>query len=141
MSSRCIVLDANILIRAVLGKRVRELIGQYGAEITFFVPKLGFEEAERHLPTIATKRDYPSDALLESLDRLRVIVETVDEDLILPLQKTALDRIGSRDPNDWPVVAASLAMDCPIWTEDHDFFGSGVATWTTANVEIYLRGD
>ncbi len=56
MSSRRIALDANILVRAVLGKRVRELIEQYGAGVAFFVPKLAFEEAERRLPTIAAKR-------------------------------------------------------------------------------------
>jgi len=27
----------------------------------------------------------------------------------------------------------------PAWTEDRDFFGSGVATWTTVNVELYLN--
>jgi len=40
--------------------------------------------------------------------------------------------------NDWPGVAAAMVLDCPIWTEDQDFLGSGVATSTTATVEIYL---
>lgn len=26
----------------------------------------------------------------------------------------------------------------PPWTEDTDFFGCGVATWTTDRVELYL---
>ena len=43
-----------------------------------------------------------------------------------------------RHPVDWPIVAAALELDCPIWTDDRDFFGCGVATWATANVEIYL---
>lgn len=47
-------------------------------------------------------------------------------------------RIGARDPEDWPVLACALAADCPIWTEDADFFGAGVATWTTANIELFL---
>lgn len=141
MTSRRIVMDANILIRAVLGIRVRELIVQYGPDVSFFVPELGFEEAERHLPVIAAKRGRDPRVLLESLDSLRVIVETVDEEAIAPIKEAALARIGSRDPMDWPVVAASLALGCPIWTEDNDFFGAGVATWTTVNVEIYLRGD
>ena len=55
MTSRRIVLDANILIRAVLGKRVRELVEQYGAEVVFLAPEVAFEEAGRHLPTIAAK--------------------------------------------------------------------------------------
>jgi len=50
-------------------------------------------------------------------------------------------RIGARDPMDWPVVAAALALGCPIWTEDQDFFGVGVPTWTSARVDVYLRGD
>ena len=36
MSNRAIVLDANILIRAVLGKRVRELLIEYAAAVKFF---------------------------------------------------------------------------------------------------------
>jgi len=29
-----------------------------------------------------------------------------------------------------------LIRDFPIWTEDQDFFGNGVATWTTDRGEI-----
>lgn len=36
-------------------------------------------------------------------------------------------------------LAAALTFDCPIWTEDTDFFGCGVATWTTDRVEFYLE--
>jgi hypothetical protein len=36
------------------------------------------------------------------------------------------------------VLAAALALGCAIWTEDTDFFGCGVATWTTDRVELYL---
>ena len=25
-----------------------------------------------------------------------------------------------------------------LWTEDQNFFGSGVATWTTTTIELYL---
>ena len=141
MTSRRIVLDANILIRAVLGKRVRELVEQYGAGVVFLAPEVAFEEAGRHLPTIAAKRGYDPMPLLESLSALRVVVEAVDDDAIAPLRSAALVRIGSRDPMDWPVVATALALDCPIWTEDRDFFGTGVATWTSAHIEVYLRGD
>jgi hypothetical protein len=29
-------------------------------------------------------------------------------------------------------------LGCPIWTEDNDFFGAGVPTWTTDRVELFL---
>ena len=38
MSNKAIVLDANILIRSVLGKRVRELIVANAGMVQFFSP-------------------------------------------------------------------------------------------------------
>ncbi len=55
------------------------------------------------------------------------------------MKDEALRRIGQRDPDDWPIVATALALNCPVWTEDRDFFGSGVATWTSDRVLLYLR--
>jgi len=37
------------------------------------------------------------------------------------------------------VLALALALNCPIWTEDTDFFGTGSAIWTTSRVEIFLE--
>jgi hypothetical protein len=31
-----------------------------------------------------------------------------------------------------------LALGCPIWTEDTDFFGCGVAIWTSNNIGMFL---
>jgi predicted nucleic acid-binding protein len=47
--------------------------------------------------------------------------------------------MSARDIEDWPVVAVAILLGLPIWTEDQDFFGSGVATWTTDRVELYLQ--
>ena len=30
----------------------------------------------------------------------------------------------------------ALLLDFPIWTEDQDFLGSGVATWTTGQSRV-----
>jgi predicted nucleic acid-binding protein len=54
------------------------------------------------------------------------------------MKPTALARVSPRDPDDWPVLACALLLNCPIWTDDRDFFGTGVATWTTALVELYF---
>lgn len=89
-----LVLDANILIRAVLGARVLDLLRKYAGQVEFMAPDVAFQEAR--------------------------------------------ERIDKRDEDDWPVLAAALALGCPIWTEDTDFFGCGVATWTTDRVELYL---
>jgi hypothetical protein len=51
----------------------------------------------------------------------------------------ARERIDIRDRDNWPAVTGALMLDLPIWTEDQDLFGSGVASWTTDRVEVYLK--
>lgn len=67
------------------------------------------------------------------------IVAPVDKSLYEEFEQLARERVEARDADDWPVVAVALMLDLPIWTEDQDFFGSGIATWTTDRVELYLR--
>lgn len=59
-------------------------------------------------------------------------------DLYGGYESEARKRIGARDPDDWPDLAAALALGCPIWTEDTDFFGCGVAIWTSNNIDMFL---
>jgi hypothetical protein len=56
MSGKAIVLDANILIRAVLGKRVRELILNNATAVKFFAPDVAYQDARKYLPAILEKR-------------------------------------------------------------------------------------
>lgn len=66
------------------------------------------------------------------------IVQVIPTNVLIDLELKAKARIITRDINDWPAVAAALLLECPVWTEDKDFFGSGIATWTTATIELYL---
>ena len=56
MPARPIVLDANILIRFVLGEKVPALLAAHAATIDFLAPDTAFEEARKHLPTILLAR-------------------------------------------------------------------------------------
>jgi predicted nucleic acid-binding protein len=78
---------------------------------------------------------------LAVLDEVSRLVESVDRCLYEEYEKIARERVLPRDPDDWPIVSVALLLDFPIWTEDQDFFGSGVATWTTDRVELYLKGE
>lgn len=141
MPARPIILDANILIRCVLGEKVPNLLAAHAARIDFLAPDTAFEEACKHLPTILRARGDDGTgmvAALDELDAVTAIVTPVPASSYEPLRARALARIGQRDPHDWQVLACALLLDCPIWTEDRDFFGIGVATWTTALVELYL---
>jgi len=134
-----LVLDANILLRGVFGVRVRALLEAYEDTVAFYSPDICFEDARKYIPELAASRKFDPTSGLLALDQLAGIVQLVDRTLYEEHEALARTRISSRDPADWPVVAASLLLDCPVWTEDQDFFGSGVATWTTDRIELYLN--
>ena len=139
MPADILVVDANILIRGVLGVRVRGLLEHYADVVRFFAPDIAFADAHEHLPRILHKRGMsPTDglAVLETLHRF---VEDLDVALYALQEAEARQRLRSRDEEDWPILASALVLGSPIWTEDVDFFGAGVATWTTDRVDIFLE--
>lgn len=138
MRQKAIILDANILIRAVLGKRVRQLILENATNVNFFAPDVAYADARKYLPALLEKRGVESNAAMTLLDSLECVVQPIDIELYSGMQQQALRRIALRDADDWHVIACALVMGCPIWTEDADFFGTGVATWTSDRVEQYL---
>lgn len=138
MSRQALVLDANILIRAVLGQRVFKLLNQYNSTTAFFAPDEAFTDAEKYLPPIFEARGLDWGVGATVLSRLPALVQYIEFDVYCEFEVKARQRI--RDVRDWPVLATAMALDCPVWTEDQDFFGSGVATWTTGTVTMYLTG-
>jgi predicted nucleic acid-binding protein len=138
MSNRALVLDANILIRAVLGTRVRRILENFADRVSFFVPESALSEAREHLAILVTKRGGDPSKALRLLDAMAGLVDLVSPEIYGEHETEARKRIGSRDPDDWPILAAALTLGCPIWTEDTDFFGCGVATWTSTSIEIFL---
>ena len=140
--AKIIVVDANILLRAVLGIRTFSLIAEQTDKILFCTPQFCYCEVAFHIPNIARKRHLSQpqeqEALL-TLDALKKLVEEIGEDIYIGFKQEALSRISEQDEKDWSLVALALAFGCPIWTEDRDFFGTGIATWRTKNIEIFFN--
>jgi predicted nucleic acid-binding protein len=135
-----IVLDANILIRAILGRRVRQLLDRYAAQgLRFFAADVAFDDAQKYLPALLKKHGKPETGVPESLAYLRTIIEPIDRELYSIFESEARSRLHGRDEDDWPVLASALALGCGIWSEDADFFGTGIAVWTTSRIEIFLK--
>ena len=113
MPSRELVVDANILVRAVLGRRVRELIEMFAGEVSFFVPESAYAEADEHLAALVIKRGGDPEkalALLRSLGRLGNLIGS---EVYGEFEAEARERLGRRDPEDWPILASALALGCP----------------------------
>lgn len=141
-SERRIVLDANILIRAVLGPRARNIILQNADRTAFFAPEAAYDDARKYLPALVAKRGARLAAETQTLgvlSALERVVFSVAQETYEVARPDAEARLHGRDPDDWPILATAMVLDCPIWTEDQDFFGTGVPTWTTDRVELYLN--
>jgi predicted nucleic acid-binding protein len=143
-----LVVDANILIGAVLGKRTLEVMEQL-AEVNLFTPETSCNDAVEHLTRILRKRGEGSrftetkigdmiQTALERLESLQSIIKTLNKTEYEHMRERAIKRLPG-DPEDWDLVALALTLDAPIWTVDKDFIGSGVATWTTQTVQLYAE--
>ena len=137
MERKRLVLDANILIRGCFGRRVRLILANHADQADFFVAQAALSEAGRHVLDLARRRGLDEVVCQEALQSLLTVVQVVDDEWLAHARDEALARI--RDPEDWPTLALCLQLECAVWTEDQDFFGSGVATWTCATVERFLR--
>ena len=73
-----LVLDANILLRAVLGRRVREILETYEDQARFYTPDVCFQDAQRYIPVISKERGLDVDLGLSVLNQIGRVVEQVD---------------------------------------------------------------
>jgi hypothetical protein len=89
------------------------------------------------LPSLLRKRGRPDVDVPASLEYLQHFVGSIEPDLYTGYETEARQRLRGCDEDDWPVLAAALGLDCPVWTEDADFFGTGVAVWTTSRIELF----
>jgi predicted nucleic acid-binding protein len=90
------------------------------------------------LPPLLKKRGKPYD-ISEAVGYLREIIEPVTPEIYAAFESEARLRLRGRDEDDWPVLATALGLACGVWTEDADFFGTGIAIWTTSRIEIFLK--
>ena len=141
-AASALVVDTNILVRAVLGRRVLDLVIANASRVRFITPESAYEELARHLPAILVRRGIPEPAtrrlLDETLHTLPSLVRPIPDETFADQAAMAKARLAGRDENDWPFAALALKLGCPIWTEDTDFFGTGIATWTTNRIEVFF---
>jgi predicted nucleic acid-binding protein len=110
-TSKSLVLDANILLRAVLGTRVRRLFEEYEETLLLYAPDVCFDDARSRVEELAAKRGFdPTEGFL-MMDRLDRLIERVEE------ARYSKHEIAAR-------LRIALLLDCPIWTEDQDFLGA-----------------
>jgi predicted nucleic acid-binding protein len=127
-----------LLSRITTGVSVRHILEVHADTVSFFVLELAYNEAEEHLEVLVRKRRGDPSKALAALRATAALATIVGDEIYADFEGEARKRLGPRDPDDWPILATPLALACPVWTEVTDFFGCGVATRTSASIEVFL---
>jgi len=138
-----LVVDTSVLVGELLRAKGRARLGDDRLEL--FLPEQMWAETQVELPrrikAFARRRgldrDLASDLVRLCLEAVQANVVVLDEAIYSAIEDEARAR-SLRDPADWPVVASALALAADIWTNDNDFLGTGVATWTTESLQGWL---
>lgn len=93
---RALVLDPTILLRAVLGPRVRSLFERYSKRGPLLIPAACVEEVREYLPALCAKRGWPTAPAVELLDALLGLLHVIDTPLFAEFEADARRRIGAR---------------------------------------------
>jgi len=138
-----LVVDTSVLVGELLRTKGRDRLGDDRLEL--FLAERMWGEAAVELPRRIASfvRARALDAAIGEeltglcLDAVKANLAIIDEAIYIPLEDEALAR-SRRDPNDWPAVACALALSAGIWTNDNDYLGTGVPTWTTETLQLWL---
>lgn len=125
--------DANILIRCVVGKAAHNVDDLLARGVTLATTDAQAREAERVLHHVfaLTEEDASS-----QMSEVVAGMELYHSPTYRSAESSAKARIHYDNTKDWPILAAAIAHNGAIWTDDRDFFGVGVPTWTTRNIRF-----
>ncbi len=141
-----LVVDANILVAELIRQRGRELILHPAWQL--YIPEKQWEEScyelDKRINLLIKKGIFSpqtgQNLLQDALKFAQTKIALIPLEFYSDYETIALDRIP-RDPNDWQTVALALLINAGIWTNDQDFFGCGIATWTTDTLIGYLANE
>ncbi len=138
-----LVVDTSVLVGELLRAKGRARLGDECLEL--FLPDQMLAECRVELPrrvdAFVRRRKLDSAVGAELVARCMDVVEASVVVLDVAIYAAVEDEGRARsvrDPGDWPVVATALALSAGIWTNDNDFLGTGVPTWTTESLQRWL---
>ncbi len=125
-----IAADANVLLSAATGRAALKVFTHSHLEV--ISTALNIKEVREYLPIMAVKYRI-AEELLESQFQLLAVREYGLKDYHGSFA-LARRKIGKRDPDDIDLLALSLELKIPLWSNDGDFEGIGIEWYTTAQL-------
>lgn len=120
--------DANVLLSAILGGRARLVLESSQIDEILTIESI-LAEVREYAVVLAKKRNLPADILLLAVATLPVTV--VERAAYEGGLSEARRRIGRRDPDDVEILALSIQLKIPLWSNDNDFEDAGIQWYTT----------
>jgi predicted nucleic acid-binding protein len=129
-----LIVDANVLVSAVLGRSMPLFAEVASRGAILFVPLRMMVETQ-HIVADVTRLSVP-----DGLSRYALLTEFVtilEPEAYDDMEDRARERLDVAGQSDWPVLAAALATGASIWSNDKHFRGVGVAVWATRNIRFW----
>lgn len=113
-----IILDTNVIISALIKSGItREIILKGSFE--FLIPAYTLTEVYKYKELICKKSEISFEEFDELINKLFKYIRVLNPSFYFFYLKKASKLID--DVDDIPFIAAALAFNCPIWSEDKHF--------------------
>jgi predicted nucleic acid-binding protein len=132
-----LIVDANVLLGAALGRSLALLSDIAAAGSVLLVPQPMMRETQI---IAADKRRVPAADAYARLQLIETMVTALEPGHYEHGEARARERLTTEGQKDWPLLAASLALEAPIWSNDKHLWGTGVAVWRTQNIRYWTVG-
>ncbi|KPH80137.1 PIN domain-containing protein [Bosea vaviloviae] len=141
--SETLVVDANVVLSAVLGFRSRPLLELASSRRTLIISIEASSEVKHVLSRLAP--DAP--VLIEIADEILESIEVVEEDRYFDSLNSAeqnlRNAVASRNGSvsDAHILSLAWLYDADIWSHDRDFAGTGWPSWSNGNLAVALADE
>jgi len=126
-----LVTDTNVLARCSRGRAMKRAVALHERGVRLSTTASNGLELSRKLVDVFEMN--PADAAAET-ERVLGLFEVIYPESFEHLRLEAELRLSAAGKSDWPALAAAMAFDGAIWSDDRDYFGVGVPVWSSGNV-------
>ncbi len=112
-----IVVDANVIISALLGGKSRFIL--FDPRFEFITTVFTLKEVKRYIPEISQRSGVPEKEIKKAISvlPLRIVPQKYYKDLL----NEAMELMQDIDPSDVDILALYLKEKTFLWSDDKDF--------------------
>lgn len=136
-----LIVDANIVLSAVLGYRTRRTIAEVGTRRQLFMSARAEHEVLLVARNAARRQQGGEEALRELMATIEVAPAERYHGKVAPAELALREAVASRNGSerDAHILALAWTLEADIWSHDCDFAGTGWPSWSSSNLLAHLR--